>query len=98
MAKPTKATEREMTIQGIIRPEDWDDDDNVSAVSLLTDDDEVIFIAGNDKGRELLDLVDAAVSLKGMVHEEDGEAYMRVTQVTVLEEGGWEEDLDEEED
>ena len=55
MKKNTRS--KEMTITGYVAGNDWDIDDNVAGISIITDDDEYI-VDLKGMGEELIDLLD----------------------------------------
>jgi uncharacterized membrane protein YcgQ (UPF0703/DUF1980 family) len=83
-------TPKEETIVGYIVPNEWDNEDNVIAISISTDDDDYL-VEMNKLGEELFDFLDEDVEVTGMVREDrDGTKRIRVTSYEVLE------DVDEE--
>ena len=85
-----KEKEREMkevTFRGTLMPGDWDDDDNIIALEISTDDD-VFQVEMNGLWDELKDLVESSdeeVEVTGYVTEErDGTKWVRVTGYDVL--------------
>lgn len=92
---------KEITVNGFVVPEDWDEDDNVVAISVTTDDDDYL-VDLNKLGEELFDFLDEDVQVTGLVRvERDGTKRITVTGYEVLEtddedyetEEGYEEDL-----
>lgn len=82
---------KELTITGFVTPEEWDNDDNVIAIGISTDDDDYV-VELNKLGEELFDFLDEDVEVTGIVREsKDGTKYITVTNYEVL-------DLDEEGD
>jgi uncharacterized membrane protein YcgQ (UPF0703/DUF1980 family) len=83
-------TPKEETIVGYVVPNEWDNEDNVIAISISTDDDDYL-VEMNKLGEELFDFLDEDVEVTGMVREDrDGTKRIRVTSYEVLE------DVDEE--
>lgn len=89
---------KESTIQGVVTPVDWDDEDNVTRVAILVetevdgDDDEATYVTDeylveNDaKGRELFAHLDKNVQVVGVVTEdEDGNKFIKVSSFKVLD-------------
>ena len=74
-----------MTISGVINALEWDDDDNITAISLSTDDENYI-VEPNRLGKELFDCVDEEVEIVGMVSRKgDDELYVKVTGYEILD-------------
>jgi hypothetical protein len=75
----------EMTITGVVQAADWDDEDNVIAVTILADGEEY-FVENNAKGKELLEQVGKSVRATGMVEtDEDGFRSITVSSFEILE-------------
>ena len=92
MAKET--TPREITIIGYISPEQWDDNDNVIAIGISTDDDDYL-IEINKLGEELFDFLDEDVEVTGVVREDkDGTKHITISNYEILETDDYEEDDD----
>lgn len=76
---------KEETIVGYVVPSEWDNDDNVVAISISTDDDDYL-VEMNKLGEELFDFLDEDVEVTGTVREDrDGTKRIRVTSYEVLE-------------
>ncbi|RPI75554.1 MAG: hypothetical protein EHM45_14810 [Desulfobacteraceae bacterium] len=93
-------SEKEETLVGFILPSEWDNNDNVTGISISTDDDEYT-VENNKLGEELFDFLDEDVRVTGMVSEErDGTKHITITEYDILELTDEEEDLEygEEED
>ena len=63
-----KKSDREITIKGFITPSEWDSKDNVTEVSITTDDDEYI-VELNRVGEELFDYLYDDVEVTGTIRE-----------------------------
>ncbi|MEW5801944.1 MAG: hypothetical protein AB1847_07535 [bacterium] len=63
---------QQVTITGIVTAADWDEDDDIVAVTISTADEEEYLVDDNPKGEELLELVYRNVKATGVV-EDDGE-------------------------
>jgi hypothetical protein len=74
------------TITGIIIPAEWGENDEVTAVSIQTTDDEEYLVDPNKKGKELLDFIDWQVEATGIVKEEDGNAIFKVSSYSLMDE------------
>lgn len=93
-------SEKEETLVGFILPSEWDNNDNVTGISISTDDDEYT-VENNKLSEELFDFLDEDVRVTGMVSEErDGTKHITITEYDILELTDEEEDLEygEEED
>ena len=85
--------EKEYTIRGVIFPTDWDEDDNIVAVVIDTEDEDEYFVSQNKKGRELCALVGKKIEVTGVVSEEqDGNRVLDVKRYNII---GGDEDEDE---
>ena len=70
---------RERTITGIVVPENWDENDNVTRVAIKTLDYQEYVVEHNKEGKELLALVDNKVRVTGTVRERlDGDLIINV--------------------
>ena len=87
----------EITITGIVLPAEYDEDDNVTAVVIsvtITPEDsteneyiENYFVTDNEKGRELLELIDYTVKATGTEDtDEEGYLIFNVTDYKIIEE------------
>ena len=95
MKMKTNQPQKEETIVGYVVPSEWDNDDNVVAISISTDDDDYV-VEVNKLGEELFDFLDEDVEVTGIVREDkDGTKRVRVTSYEVLEDV---DDEDEDED
>jgi hypothetical protein len=87
---------KEETIVGYVVPSEWDNEDNVVAIGISTEDDEYV-VELNKLGEELFDFLDEDVEVTGLVRDDkDGTKRIRVTSYEVLEdtEDEYEEDED----
>ncbi len=96
--KNTKADE--VTIEGVVAASAWDDDDNVTSVAIIVsievepeEEEEPVVVTeeylveDNDKGRELLSLVDQTVEATGEVTEDEfGTKSINITSYKVVDE------------
>lgn len=106
MASKNKA--HEITIKGIVTPVEWDDDDNVTAVSLEGDDEETYQIEMSAQGERLLEHVDAYVKVTGTARQVGADNILSVRSFVSLDDStedgdedfdaGWSDDGWEEED
>jgi hypothetical protein len=87
---------KEETIVGYVVPNEWDNEDNVVAISITTDDDDYV-VELNKLGEELFDFLDEDVEVTGIIRDDkDGTKRIRVSSYEVLEdvEDEYEEDED----
>lgn len=76
----------EMSFTGMVFADDWDDDDNVTAVVIETAEGELYNVSENAKGKELFKLVDKNVKVTGTVIEDiDGEKVITIMAYEVME-------------
>ena len=93
----TKKSEppKEETIVGYVVPNEWDNEDNVVAISISTDDDDYV-VELNKLGEELFDFLDEDVEVTGIIRDDkDGTKRIRVTSYEVLEDVEDENEEDE---
>jgi len=67
----TLARERIVTLTGIVIPADWNDHQEVVAAALATADEKEYRIAGNKKGKELLDALQHQVEATGALKRDE---------------------------
>ncbi|MGA1796321.1 MAG: hypothetical protein ACMUIL_10735 [bacterium] len=83
----SKVSKKKVTLTGIITAVDWDEDDNVIAVSISTPDEEEYIIEDTPEGAELLDLVFQNIRVTGVIEEDEyGDKIITVESYEVLEE------------
>lgn len=76
----------EISITGTVFADDWDDEDNVTAVVIETAEGELYNVSEDAKGKELYKLVDKNVKVTGTVVEDiDGEKVITVMAYEVME-------------
>jgi hypothetical protein len=86
---------KEETIVGYVVPNEWDNEDNVVAISISTDDDDYV-VELNKLGEELFDFLDEDVEVTGLIRDDkDGTKRIRVTSYEVLEDVEDENEEDE---
>lgn len=95
MAKK-KSDDQEITVTGIINSIEWDDDDNITAVELSTDDED--FIVKSDLiGKELFDYVGEEVEVVGTVVKGKGDGdYIKILSYDVLDD--FDDDYEDDDD
>ena len=69
---PAIAQDEVVTITGMVSAWEWDKEDNVTKVSITTDDEDII-VGNNSLGKELLNLVDHAVQATGVISANENE-------------------------
>ena len=73
------------SFRGLIVPADWDDDERVTLVSLLTDDEGEYLVLADRAGRELLRFIHERVEASGHLFRDDrGEQILRVELFSLL--------------
>ena len=92
---PVVAQDEEVTITGTVAAWEWDEENNVTAVAIATEDEDII-VGDNAVGRELLDLVDHVVKATGTIAENENEE--KVITITAYEDLGMTDDEEEEEE
>jgi len=76
---------RRVDLTGIVTAFDWDDDDNVTRVSICADDDEEYVVDDDRRGHELLDCVRAEVTVHGTTYLDDrGTRCLQVVKYTLI--------------
>ena len=86
MKKRKKDHQKKVTITGHVMATDWDLNDNVSEVSVETNDDEEYVVEDSGLGEKLFGLFGEEIEVTGMVKEdEDGTKRIRITSYEVLE-------------
>ena len=71
---PTHAEEDEVTLKGYIDAAEYDDEGNVTSVSIYDTEWGAVLISKEGKGKELIAHVDAGVELTGRIVELDDES------------------------
>lgn len=59
-------------------PVEWDEDGDILAVSILTDNEDEYAVDHDDKGSEFLDLINAEVEVDGYVDIVNGEKRIKI--------------------
>lgn len=62
---------RSITVTGVVTPSDWDKHNNVVQVAIETDYFQKYIVAEEMVGKELMQLIDASVSVQGVIDGED---------------------------
>ncbi len=82
-----KSVVKKATLMGIITAVQWDEDDNVTSISLSTPEEEEYIIKDNSIGEELLCYVYQQVKVAGLIEEDEyGEKMINVESYEVFEE------------
>jgi len=71
-----------ITIRGIVTPVDWDEKGNVVATAISTHTEEEYLVINDSKGKELLNLIQEAVEVSGLVRELVGIKITTVKHIT----------------
>lgn len=82
MRDKTKTKEKRrngITLQGVIIPVEWDEDGNVTTVSVSTFDEDSYIVDNSERGRDLIGFVRSEVEVTGFVEDGGGEKIVRVT-------------------
>jgi hypothetical protein len=79
------AEEEEEGVIGTVTAASKDSGGKVTAVKIVTDEGEYL-VANNEKGKELLNLVDKDVDASGAIKESGGKKTITVTEYEVIEE------------
>ena len=88
-----KSKSKETVINGYIEADEWDEDDYVIGVKVVTDDEDYS-IEMNDLGEELLSFLGEDVEVTGIVEEEkDGSKLIKVTGFEILAENDEDDDF-----
>jgi len=70
-----------ITIRGIVTPVDWDEKGNVVATAISTHTEEEYLVINDSKGKELLNLIQEAVEVSGLVKELAGTKIITVKHI-----------------
>jgi len=74
------------TVTGIIIPQQWDDNGNVTGVSIQAFDENEYIVRAYKRGKELRDFINRKVKVNGKVFERlDGKELIQVNQFEILE-------------
>ncbi|MBN2515522.1 MAG: hypothetical protein JXC33_05750 [Deltaproteobacteria bacterium] len=65
-------------IRGIVVPVEWDEEGDILAVSILTDDEDEYAVDHHGKGSEFLNLINAEVEVDGYVDIVSGEKRIKI--------------------
>ena len=77
-SKQPAGSNRYRRLRGVVTAAEWDDEDRVIGLTLVTDDDEEYWIDTYGKGEALLELQDSYVEVSGVIHNDDGEYTVTV--------------------
>lgn len=90
---------KETTITGYLEARQWDENDNVTGIKILTEYDEYL-LDMSGLGRSLLPFLDEEMEISGIVtSKKDGIKHIKVTGYHLIEEGvGYDSFLDLDED
>jgi len=86
IAPPRGDAAEQIIVTGTVWEDEWDDNNNVTAVVIEADDGEQFLVSNEGKGKELLTLAGKNVKVTGVVGEEvDGWKTITVTAYAVIE-------------
>lgn len=68
-----------VTLQGVIIPVEWDEEGNVTTVSVSTFNEESYIVDHTEKGRDLIGFVQSEVEVTGFIDDVAGAKVVRVT-------------------
>ena len=88
--KPRKKT---AVVKGVVVPKDWDEQGNVVALAISSNDEKEYVVDKKGKGRELLGLIRKEVEVRGVISEEDDRKVIRVSKYCLAERSGTEKSL-----
>jgi hypothetical protein len=71
-AGPLAAAMNEVELTGMIYASEWDDNGNITAVVIETEEGEEVAVSKSGKGLELLKLEERIVTVSGMVTTDEG--------------------------
>jgi hypothetical protein len=72
-------------LQGIVLPNQWDDNGNVKRIALNTHDEKEYIIESSGQGKELLNHLQEMIEIEGKVLQRlGGSLYVRVSSYNVL--------------
>ena len=94
-----KQKSKELTINGIVLPERWDDHDNVVGVAIETEDGEEYYVEPNERATQLLAFLDSEVEATGIVREQlDGSMTISVNSFEALDTDDDDDEYDDDDD
>jgi hypothetical protein len=93
----TKKEKKEIKVQGVITPAAWNDDDEITSISIVTWDDDEYLIEPSEIEEELLEYIDQEMELVGVAREENDELMLNVKSFKELSEDD-EDDFDDDYD
>jgi hypothetical protein len=77
---------REVSLEGLIVPADWDENDAITLVSLLTDDEGEYLVAADSVGRKLTTCIHKRVRVAGSLTKDGlGEYVVTVERFSVVD-------------
>jgi hypothetical protein len=80
--KPRKKT---TVVKGVVVPTDWDEQGNVVALAISSNDEKEYMVDKKGKGRDLLGLIRKEVEVRGVIREEDDRKIIRVSKYSLTE-------------
>lgn len=67
-----------LTIEGIVTAADWDENDEISSIKILTDDEDEYFVVDDEIGQELFNYLHEEVEARG-VCDDGSQGYKSFT-------------------
>lgn len=81
------AADGKITITGVITPIDWDDEDNIVAISISTSEEEEYIVEDSPLGEELFNLINEYVKVTGFIEEDEyGDKTISVVNYKLIKE------------
>lgn len=74
-----------ITVEGYVDPCEWNEDEEVTAVQIATDDMREYLVEDTGKGAQLLDYVDEFVQVVGTLTKKQGHHVIKVQRFEVLD-------------
>jgi hypothetical protein len=87
-----------ITVEGYVDPCQWDEDEEVTAVQIATDDMRGYLVEDSGKGAQLLDYVDEYVQVTGTLGKKQGRHVLKVQRFEVLDAPEIADDYEDDED
>jgi hypothetical protein len=88
-----KPRKKATVVKGVVVPTDWDEQGNVVALAISSNDEKEYVVDKKGKGKDLLGLIRKEVEVTGVISEEDDRAVIRVSKYSLAERSEPEEKL-----
>ncbi len=72
-------------VKGVVVPTDWDEQGNVIALAISSNDEKEYIVDKKGKGKELLGLIRKEVEVRGVVSEENNRKVIKVSKYNLAE-------------